>query len=68
MKRLLRGLQGLNIVGGDIVEVSPAYDTADITGIAAADLVHEILSLFIVGNKESRLKSRIPGERPHIEL
>ena len=32
----LRGLVGLNIVGADIVEVAPAYDHAEITGIAAA--------------------------------
>ncbi|KAF9028790.1 Arginase/deacetylase [Hymenopellis radicata] len=43
MKRILRGLAGLNFVGADIVEVAPAYDHADITGIAAADLVHDFL-------------------------
>ena len=32
----LRGLRGLNVVGADIVEVAPAYDHAEITGIAAA--------------------------------
>jgi len=41
VKRILRGLAGLNFVGADIVEVSPAYDNAEITGIAAADLVHD---------------------------
>ncbi|KAJ2926719.1 hypothetical protein H1R20_g10361, partial [Candolleomyces eurysporus] len=45
LKRIIRGLTGLNLVGADIVEVAPAYDHADITGIAAADLVHDILSL-----------------------
>lgn len=42
----LRGLQGLNIVGADLVEVSPAYDHGDITGIAGAHVVYEILSLW----------------------
>ncbi len=33
---MLRGLTGLNLVGGDVVEVAPAYDHAEITSIAAA--------------------------------
>ncbi|GAB13275.1 putative agmatinase [Arthrobacter globiformis NBRC 12137] len=41
---MLRSMKSLNIVGGDIVEVSPAYDHADITGIAAAHVGYEILS------------------------
>ncbi|THU78798.1 Arginase/deacetylase [Dendrothele bispora CBS 962.96] len=45
MKRILRGLTGLNFVGADIVEVAPAYDTADITSIAAADFVYEFLMM-----------------------
>jgi len=47
VKRIIRGLAGLNFVGADIVEVAPAYDHADITGIAAADLVHDFLSMFL---------------------
>lgn len=42
---VLRGLTGLNVVGADVVEVSPAYDHAEITGIAAAHLIYELLSL-----------------------
>jgi agmatinase len=42
---ILRGFDGLNLVGGDIVEVSPAYDHAEITGIAAANLAYEFASL-----------------------
>ena len=34
----------LNLVGADIVEVAPAYDHAQITGIAAAHVAYEILS------------------------
>ena len=40
---LVRGLQGLNIVGMDVVEVSPAYDQSDITALAAATLALEML-------------------------
>ncbi|CAA7264825.1 unnamed protein product [Cyclocybe aegerita] len=47
MKRIIRGLAGLNFVGADIVEVAPAYDNAEITGIAAADLVHDFLSMLL---------------------
>jgi agmatinase len=43
---VLRGLSGLNIVGADIVEVSPPYDHAEITAIAAAHAAYELLSLF----------------------
>jgi agmatinase len=43
---MLRGLQGMNIIGGDIVEVAPAYDHADITALAAAHTAYEILSLW----------------------
>ena len=42
----LRALAGLRIVGADVVEVAPAYDHAEITSIAAANLVYELLGLF----------------------
>ncbi|GAS98118.1 agmatinase [Mycolicibacterium canariasense] len=41
----LRGLIGLDVVGADIVEVAPAYDHAEITGIAAAHVGYELLSV-----------------------
>ena len=41
----LRGLVGTDIVGADIVEVAPAYDHAEITGIAAAHVAYELLSV-----------------------
>jgi agmatinase len=42
---VLRGLAGANVVSADIVEVSPAYDHAEITGIAAAHVGYELLSV-----------------------
>jgi agmatinase len=42
---VLRGLAGLHVVSADIVEVSPAYDHAEITGIAAAHVAYELLSV-----------------------
>jgi agmatinase len=46
---LLRALEGANVVGADIVEVAPAYDHAEITGIAAAHVGYELLSIFASG-------------------
>lgn len=43
--RLLRGLNGLNLIGADVVEVAPAYDHADITSLAAATVVFDQLAL-----------------------
>ena len=42
---LVRGLSGLNLIGMDIVEVSPPFDHAEITAIAAAHLAHDWLCL-----------------------
>ena len=41
---LIRGLKDLNIIGYDIVEVSPPYDPTNITAIAAAGLMQEFIS------------------------
>src|SRR5699024_2427229 len=41
----LRGLVGLDVIGADIVEVSPAYDHAEITGMAAAHIGYDLLSV-----------------------
>jgi agmatinase len=43
--RLVRALQATNLIGADIVEVSPAYDHAQITGIAAAHLAYELITV-----------------------
>jgi guanidinopropionase len=42
---LLRGLNGLNLVGGDVVEVSPPFDPTGNTALVAATLMFEILCL-----------------------
>jgi agmatinase/guanidinopropionase len=51
--QLVRGLQGLNFVGFDLVEVSPPYDHGGITAILAANLVFEFLSLLALGKRRS---------------
>jgi agmatinase len=45
----LRSFAGLHLVGADIVEVAPAYDHAQITGIAAAHAGYELLSALAAG-------------------
>ena len=42
---LIRGLKPLNMIGFDLVEVSPAYDHADITAMAAANIAHDWLAV-----------------------
>jgi len=42
---IIRGLQGLKLVAADIVEVSPAYDHAEITSLAAATIAFEMVNL-----------------------
>jgi agmatinase len=42
---VLRGLEQVRIVGADVVEVSPAYDHAEITAIAAAHVLYDLVTL-----------------------
>ena len=42
---LIRGLRGLNIVGCDLVEVSPPYDPSGNTALTGANLMFELLSI-----------------------
>lgn len=43
---ILRGLAGVNMVGGDVVEVSPPYDPAGVTAVAGAHVAHELICLY----------------------
>jgi len=43
---MVRVLPGLNLVGCDLVEVSPPFDTGEITSLLAANLLYEMLCLF----------------------
>ena len=44
-QQMLRGLQGLDLVGGDVVEVSPPFDAAGITALNGAQMMFEICCL-----------------------
>lgn len=46
--RILRGIEGMNVIGADIVEVSPAYDGAgETTAFAAAQVAYEIITSIV---------------------
>jgi len=47
--QLVRGLAGLDIVGMDVVEVSPPFDHAEITALAGASVAQELLAAFASG-------------------
>jgi agmatinase len=48
---VLRSFANVNLVGADIVEVAPAYDHAQITGIAAAHVGYDLLSALALRKK-----------------
>ncbi len=50
---LIRGLDGLDIIGADVVEVSPPYDHAEVTALAAATVAHDILCLWASARRRS---------------
>lgn len=43
---ILRGLAGITLLGGDVVEVSPPYDTTGATAIAGAHVATELIALY----------------------
>ena len=47
---LLRGLPGDQMIAADVVELSPAYDHAEITALAAATVAYEVMSVMAVGS------------------
>lgn len=44
-QQLLRGLRGLNLIGGDVVEVAPPFDPSGNTALVGASLMFDILCL-----------------------
>lgn len=45
LMEIIRGLRGMNLIGADVVEVAPAYDHADITGVAGSHVAYELVTL-----------------------
>jgi guanidinopropionase len=61
-QRMLRGLRGLDLVGADVVEVSPPFDPSGGTALVAANLMFEILCL-IADGVQRRKKNGGKGRR-----
>ncbi|MEQ9247464.1 MAG: arginase family protein, partial [Nitratireductor sp.] len=53
-QRIIRGLEGSTIIGGDVVEVSPPYDTGSMTSLLGATLMYEVLCLVALTRARSR--------------
>jgi agmatinase len=51
--RLVRGLEGLNLVAFDLVEVLPQYDPSQITALLAANIAYEFISLIALKKSAS---------------
>jgi agmatinase len=51
---ILRDLAGIDMKGGDVVEVSPAYDTTGATAVAGAHVAHELIQLWCWNRKHPR--------------
>lgn len=54
---VIRGLSGIQLAGADVVEVAPAYDHAEVTAIAAANIVYEVLCLFSLAAPNDSLEA-----------
>jgi agmatinase len=46
--KIIHGLSGINLIGMDVVEVSPAYDQSEITALAGATIALDLLHLIAV--------------------
>ncbi len=59
-QHILRGLQGLNLIGGDVVEVSPPFDPSGNTALVGATFMFEIMCLLAdsVARRRGRSEQR----------
>lgn len=60
---IIRRLGGINVVGMDVVEVAPAYDHAEITALAAAQIAVELLCLYCSGRKAEDRGRKSRGQK-----
>ena len=56
---VVHGLSGLNLVGADVVEVSPPFDHAEVTSLAAATVAYKMIGL--LGLSRSAVKPGKPS-------
>lgn len=67
--RILRGIEGMNVVGADIVEVSPAYDgAAETTALAAAQVAYEVLTSIVRKGLIEQAKTKTRAQTDKDEL
>ncbi|PNY24692.1 Asparagine-tRNA ligase, cytoplasmic [Tolypocladium capitatum] len=63
--RVLRGIEGLNLVGADVVEVSPAYQgRGEETALAAAQVVYELLTSMVKRGMADMGREAQPEPKP----
>jgi guanidinopropionase len=51
---ILHGLKGIDIIGGDVVEIAPQYDPTSNTAMVGAQMLFEIFSLMVLGRQFRR--------------
>jgi len=51
---MLHGLKGVDIIGGDVVEIAPQYDPTSNTAMVGAQMLFEIFSLIVLGRSFKR--------------
>lgn len=56
---IVQGLSGMDLVGADVVEVSPPYDHAEITSLAAATIVYKLVGLLATIPSDGSAKRRV---------
>lgn len=60
--QVLRGIEDLNLVGADIVEVAPGYDgPGEQTSLAAAQIVFEVLTSMVKREESQHVRASFQG-------
>lgn len=59
---VLRNIDSLSIVGADVVEVSPAFDTAEITATNGAQVAYEIITSMVKQKTDHLVQKRVPED------
>ncbi|MBL8670831.1 MAG: arginase family protein, partial [Alphaproteobacteria bacterium] len=63
-QRMVRGLQGLDLVGGDVVEVSPPFDPSGNTALVGVTMMWEILCLLADAAARRKARARPARRKP----
>ena len=61
---MIRGLRGLDLVGGDVVEVSPPFDPSGNTALVGATMMFEILCVLAEAVANAARPARVTGLPP----